>query len=464
MSALSLRADGGTRVLAAGRVLLGGSPLRLLRLSDAGARTVRSWLDGEPVGDGAAQRALARRLVHAGVLHPVYTGGPTTADVTVVVPTRTDGTAVPGPRAADGTAVPGQMGPAPDGVRVVVVDDGSPVPVPGAASRHPTPRGPAAARNTGTALVRTGLVAFLDADVRPEPGWLDALLPHFADPAVAAVAPRVRSEPGSSALARYEQARSPLDLGAAPAPVRPGGRVGYLPSAALVVRTAVLRELGGFDERLRFGEDVDLVWRIVGSGRQVRYEPAATVWHRPRLSWPRWLRQRLDYGGSAAPLALRHGSAVAPLRVSRWSALAWGLVAAGHPVPGVTTALATAALLPRKLGRLGVPAAESLRLALAGHLGAGALIADAVTRSWAPLAMPLLALSRRGRWVLAAALCRHLLEWRRTRPPLDPARFVLVRAADDLAYGAGVCWGCLRHRTVRPLLPDLSDWPGRNTP
>jgi hypothetical protein len=85
-----------------------------------------------------------------------------------------------------------------------------------------------------------------------------------------------------------------------------------------------------------------------------------------------------------------------------------------------------------------------------------------VTRSWGPVAVPALAATRRGRWVLAAACGWCLADWRRDRPPLDPGRWLLARLADDLAYGAGVWWGCAKERTVLPLLPDLSDWPGRS--
>ncbi|MYR59508.1 glycosyltransferase, partial [Streptomyces sp. SID625] len=147
--------------------------------------------------------------------------------------------------------------------------------------RHPVSRGPAAARNSGWRLAGTELVAFLDADVVPEPGWLEALLPHFADPRVAAVAPRVRSRPGGSVLERYERERSPLDLGPLPAVVRPGSRVSYVPTAALVVRVSALRALDGFDESLRYGEDVDLVWRLAARDLLVRYEPGSEVRHAP---------------------------------------------------------------------------------------------------------------------------------------------------------------------------------------
>jgi mycofactocin system glycosyltransferase len=325
--------------------------------------------------------------------------------------------------------------------------------VTGAAIRHAESRGPAAARNAGWRIATTELVAFVDADVRLSPGWLEPILPHFADPDVAAVAPRVRSVETTGLLAKYEAVASSLDLGGAQAQVRPGGVVSYVPSAALVVRRSALTRLGGFDESMRFGEDVDLVWRLVDAELSVRYEPESIVEHQPRASWAGWVRQRFEYGTSAAPLAARHGRAAAPVRMSAWSALSWLAVATGRPRTGVALALATAALLPVKLRRAGLPRGELLRLAVTGHWYAGRLLADAVTRSWWPISL-VLPWSRRGRWVLIAALARHLPG----QGGIDPARWVLLRTADDLAYGAGVWWGALRDRTARPLLPDFTQW------
>ncbi|MFE5909302.1 mycofactocin biosynthesis glycosyltransferase MftF [Streptomyces wedmorensis] len=445
---MRLTRDPSLRVLADGRTLLGGVPVRVLRLTPAGARLARAWLAGEPVGSASSHRALARRLVTAGLAHPAYERSRWRhTDVTAVLPVRD---APQGLRKLR-EALEGLAG-------VVVVDDGSAVPVDGATTRHHVPRGPAAARNTGVRSVTTDLVAFLDADVVPRPGWLDPLLAHFEDPEVAAVAPRVRSRPGGSVLERYERGRSPLDLGPAPAEVRPGGRVGHLPTATLVVRASVLRELGGFDEGLRFGEDVDLVWRLVAGGHRVRYEPAGEVWHRPRADWAAALRQRFGYGTSAAPLALRHGSAVAPARLTPWSAAFWIAALVGLPRTALGVAAGTAARLPRKLTPAGVPGPVSLRLALRGHLGAGRMLGEAALRTWWPVAIPLLAASRPGRTALALAVLSRL----RGRPrDVDPVRWGAAVLADDLAYGAGVWWGALRNRTARPLLPRLTDRPDR---
>jgi mycofactocin glycosyltransferase len=440
--------DATVQRLDGGRTLLGGAPLRVLRLTPAGAAAVAAWAAGGPVAGGAAQR-LARRMVDAGMAHPRFPPGRyRAADVTAVIPVHGGDVAALRASLAEVAAV-------------VVVDDGSPVPVPGARVRHPRPRGPAAARNAGWPLAGTELVAFLDADCLPAPGWLAPLLAHFTDPAVVAVAPRIASTAGPSALARYESVRSPLDLGPLPGPVRPGSRTSYLPTAALVLRRTALAAAGGFTESLRYGEDVDLVWRLVAAGGAVRYEPAATVWHPPRPDLAAWLRQRYGYGTSAAPLAARHGSAVAPVRVSRWSAAAWVLAAAGHPAAGALTAAGTAALLPRRLRRTGVPPGRALRLAAAGHGYAGRLLAAAVLRSWWPAAAAAGLGSRRARRLLAAATVPYLAEWRAQRPPLGPLPWFGLRLADDLAYGAGVWAGCWRQRSAAALRPDLADWPGR---
>lgn len=441
-----------------GRVLLGGSPLRLLRLGKAGARRVDGWLTGAAVGTGEGDRRLARQLLDAGLMHPVAaedatTNAPSVDDVTLVVPVKDNPTGVARLLAATENLA-----------ERIVVDDGSTAPLLHARLRHLTPLGPAAARNAGWRLARTDLVAFLDADTEPEPGWLDAVLPLFADPQVVAVAPRVRStEPGGTeergtAIAGYETDRSSLDMGRAPAAVRPMSRVSYVPTAALVVRRSALSTVDGFDTALRFGEDVDLVWRLIAAGGTVRYQPESVVRHEPRRDTKSWLRQRFDYGTSAAPLADRHPGLLSCARLSPWSAAAWALACTGRPALGLAVAGVSTALLPRKLAGRGVPTSVALKLAAKGHLGAGRLLAEATRRAWWPLAL----LTRRGRAVLLAALLPCLVEAMTDGPDDGRIRWAMLRVADDLAYGAGVWAGCLRHRTLAPLLPQFTVGPGRS--
>ncbi|HEX6419247.1 MAG TPA: mycofactocin biosynthesis glycosyltransferase MftF [Acidimicrobiales bacterium] len=454
---MALALDPATRRIDGGTVLVGGSPLRLLRLTAAGTRLVDRLAAGEPVPDRPAAQHLARRLLDAGMAHPrlARTVPPwSVADVAAVVPAhdRPGGLA----RTLD------RLG----GVReAVVVDDGSTDAAATAAVasragarliRHGRAQGPSAARNAGWRAVDAPVVAFVDADVEPDPGWLEPLLAHLADEEVAAVAPRVvpldvRGAPRW--LVAYEAARSPLDLGTREGVVRPGSPVPYVPTTALVVRRDALDAAGGFDEAMAYGEDVDLVWRLAGAGRTVRYEPAAVVRHPVRATFGGWLRQRHAYGSSAAPLAARHDGAVAPLTVSGWSAAAWGLVLAGAPLAGAALGAATTAALVPRLRGLRHPGREALRLAGLGNLLAGRQVADALRRAWLPLAVPL-ALHRRSRPALVAALLvPALVEAAERRPDLDLARWTALRLADDVAYGTGLWAGSVRARSTAALRP-----------
>lgn len=442
------------------RTLIGGFPLRVLRLTEAGARWLDEVADGGAVPSSAAARSLARRLVDGGIAVPRPTPAVrhTPADVAVVIPVRDDPRGLRSTLATLGT----------DAGEVVVVDDGSrdPGAVRGAAAtvgasvlRNETPQGPGGARQRGWRASDRPVVAFLDADVEVPPGWLDALLAHLDDPTVAAVAPRIRAQAGDAPrwLARYEDRRFPLDLGPLPGPVRPGSRVSYVPTAALVVRRDALEAVGGFDETLHLGEDVDLVWRLAARGLGVRYEPAVVAQH-PSRSTPRAaLRQRFRYGTSTTPLAGRHGRAGAPLGISGWSALAWLAALLGHPAVAAGVAGGTTAALVPKLRGLDRPVVESVRLAGKGHLFAGLAVADALRRPWWPVALLLGWRVRRARpALLAAATIPALLEWRDDRPEVGPVAYVALRLVDDAAYGAGVWAGCLRGRSVAALLPRFS--------
>jgi mycofactocin glycosyltransferase len=454
-----LSADPGTRLVANGSVLVGGSPVRVLRLTPAGGRQVAGWLAGEPVPDNVAARKLARRLLDAGIAHPVFAPPATTAPVTVVIPVRDRhaelARCLAGLREVLGDDVPS----------VIVVDDCSADPAAIAAIaasggarviRRPVNGGPGAARNTGLAVATTELVAFLDSDCVPRAGWLEGLLAHFADPAVGAVAPRiVPHEEGTGWLARYEGASSTLDMGARPSIVRPGARVSYVPGAALVVRRSAAG--GGFAEGMFVGEDVDFVWRMAAAGWRVRYEPAALMGHDHRVRLRAWFSRRADYGTSAAALEQLHPGAVRPLYISWWTAGAWAAALSRRPVAAAALTGTATALLARRLAPItGGRAAWSLaaRLAGGGTLAAARPLGSALSRTWWPLAIPAaIAVPRLRVPVAALILAPPLLDWADRRPPLDPARYVAARLLDDAAYSVGVWQGCLRRRTIAALLP-----------
>lgn len=433
VSALRYRLDSSWR-RPNNNTVIAGSPLRVFRLTDSGARVLSDVEAGATQKPTGAQQQLLDRFVDAGALHPSPTDGPFTVDdVTIVVPAY-------------------NRLPTWSAARTIVVDDGSNPLLDGAHMRHDTNRGPGAARNTGLAEVKTPLVAFVDTDVSfTGDAWLAPLLAHFADDRVALVAPRIRSAPGATWLASYEERNSPLDLGDEPARISAGTRVSYVPAAAIVCRVDAVRAIGGFDEALRTGEDVDLVWRLSRAGHRCRYEPSSVVWHQPRNSLTALLRQRFGFGRSAASLATRHPGALAPVRISPWSAGVWLLALLRRPVLAAGVLTGTIVALARKL-RV-VPPIESVRLAGLGTLAAGRQLADAVARVWWPLALLVAAISRRSRLPIAAALVTPAVvvavHQRSAQPLIDAP----VQALDRMAYGAGVWAGAVAEGDLTALLP-----------
>ena len=262
-------------------------------------------------------------------------------------------------------------------------------------------------------------------------------------------------------LARYESVRSPLDLGSQQGRIAAGTRISYVPAAALVVRTEALRAIGGFDESLRTGEDVDMVWRLIEAGHRCRYEPASTVRHRPRATLSAWVRQRMAYGRSAATLDRQHPGSVAPLRMSGWSAAVWALVFARRPVVAVIVAGGTVVALRRKLNDL--PSQESLRLAGLGHLYAGRQVANTITRVWWPFALFAAVFVRRSRLPLARR--RHdpaIARLARQSWPVRPTCATWGSDSPTTSPTEQVCGSAPSSNVASaPLAPEFTNWPGR---
>ena len=455
--------------------LAGGAPYRVITVTTRGAGVLRDLIAGGPPTAGHVMDDFLGRLQTAGLLlapapPPAHHSG-----VTVVIPAKS----APGPLRAVLRALPADL-------PVVIVDDGSAEPLAALATpdgrvqvlRHDSSRGPAAARNAGAAVVSTPWIAFLDADTMPADNWIGELLGRIqrlqegnsapTDPIVLA-APRIHPLPGSGLGAWFEERACALDLGSAPSEVGIGRPVSYVPSAAMLVDAAAFRRVGGFDESMAVGEDVDLVWRLAAAGR-VRYLPDVRVGHRPRGTLRAALDRRRVYGVSAADLSRRHPGALRHVDVSSWSFGPWLLGIVVHPLLGVAAAGVTAAIAP--WGMREVSAAHARRLAGQGHLRAGAALGRWLVRPMWPVTILVgLAAPRIGRRLLlaaAAGLSQQVATDVRARMSTGDSPATLVRLAaeslvartlDDLAYGAGVWQGVLRGRTLEPVLPRVRDLP-----
>jgi len=254
--------------------------------------------------------------------------------VTVVIPTRDR----PGLLAEAVECAVTQRGPT---LEVVVVDDGSVTPVTLwmdiraiIVLRHDESRGDAAARNTGLAAARGTWTAFLDDDDLWAP---DKLLSQLQ---------AVREVPGAGYA--YCSAIELDGLGGVikdhPAPdpaeilellsrrnVMPAG------SSNVIARTALLRELGGFDTSFANLSDWDMWLRLARSAPAAR-SPAPLVAYRRHAirgfavqearSSHTLLEQTDGLIAQLRALEVKHESLVPPLRPNYGSYIRW-LVASG---------------------------------------------------------------------------------------------------------------------------------------
>lgn len=456
--------DAAVRRYEGGRVMVGGSPPTLMRLSATGAATLDALVAGADVDQrdaGPQRRAFVDHLIDAAMMHRVPgRGGPVApghSEVSIVVPVHDR------PRELDRclTAIRAHSG----SVSAVLVIDDASLDGPAHAEvtrRHgarylrlETNRGPAGARNRGLAEVTTPLVAFVDSDIEVSAGWLEPLLAVLGPGDAVLVAPRiVAPEHPVKVVARYEASNSPLDMGSRRGRVAPRSRLAYVPAATLVARVDALRVVDGFDASLLVGEDVDMIWRLAAAGQRCRYEPSSTVIHHHRCTVRAMLGRRVLYGTSAALLDRRYRGAVAPVRITPSAATTVAAVVFGRPTAAAATVVVGWARLTRRIAKLRRPGRTAAILVARRQASSWRQLVRALVRPWWPITV-VVAVTRPAmrRPLLGGILATVALEYHHHRPRLDPVRWSLLWLADDVAYSLGVWRGCASERRLGPLLP-----------
>lgn len=131
---------------------------------------------------------------------------------------------------------------------------------------------PGRSRNIAVANAKNDWIAFIDAGIRPEHGWLQALADQIVDPSHAEVVygtyePIVSSFFTECAAIAYV----PLPTATAEGPARP-----YSIASALMPRAA-WEAAGGFPEHLRSAEDLVFMQRVEAAGFRIVRAPSAIV-------------------------------------------------------------------------------------------------------------------------------------------------------------------------------------------
>lgn len=202
---------------------------------------------------------------------------------------------------------------------VVVVDNGSQdetvALVEGFADRLPGLRvqdasaraGQAYAINEGAQAARGRSIVFLDADDLVTPGYLAAMGTALEESVF--VAARLDCEWLNAPW--LWASRPPTQVDGIGAPFA------FLPSAAgcsLGIRRTVFEEVGGFDDSIMLGTDVDLCWRVQLAGHSLCFVPDAVVGYRYRDTLRGIFSQARTYGTAGPALYRRYRSHGMPRR------------------------------------------------------------------------------------------------------------------------------------------------------
>jgi glycosyltransferase involved in cell wall biosynthesis len=200
--------------------------------------------------------------------------------------------------------------------------------------RAPGGSSAARARNAGVAEARGDFLAFCDADDVVDPGWLSAL----ADAA--------RGGDLVAGAVDVEALNAPLPRSWHRVPPRERALAGFrflvhASGTNTGVWAEVFRALGGFDERVRAGEDIELSWRAQLASHRLVVAERALAHERLRADLRSLARQHYAYGQAGPDLYRRFRRAGMPrpsvtgsLRTWAWLAYSWPFAAWSPRVRG----------------------------------------------------------------------------------------------------------------------------------
>lgn len=284
-------------------------------------------------------------------------------------------------------------------LEIIVVDDGSRDATPAIIARYaPTVRlirqphaGAAAARNAGIAATCAPLVLFTDADCEPRPDWAATLIAGLAPPVVGVrgtYRTRQRSLVARFVQLEYEDKYDHMAREA---------RIDFIDTYAAGYRRDAVLAVGGFDPALRYIEDQELSYRVAAAGGEMRFVPAAQVYHQHAATLAAYVRKKFHIGAWKVVVHTAHPGA---------------LVRDSH-----------------------TPASQKLQMGLAGGIVAAA-VAGLLWR-------PLWRAAGLGLAIFAASAGPFTLKALRRDPAVGLVAPGLL-AARALALGCGFAWGLIR--------------------
>lgn len=457
-----------------GGALVASRPLRLVRLNPSLLKLVRRMAQSPLAPASEAESKVLETLAKRGFVKrqwPELGPADSLPTVSIVIPVKDRADEL-----RDCLTSLQQLDYPQHKLEIVVVDDGSTDNTPAVAEAFgallvesgAVGGGPALARNKGARTASGEILAFIDSDCTASAEWLKQLLPVFAEDEVAAVGGWVDGMFDDAALDCYEAVMSSLNLGRREMSGGAGGDTFYLPSCNLLVKKKVFRAVGGFNEELHVGEDVDLTWRIRDCGSRLVYRPGGVVRHDHRTNlWP-FMKRRFQYGTSEAVLTKLHQWRRKRIKANPTGLLVLGLLLYAWLATSPVAAALAGALFLNDLARawmyrpcrnFGFVQISMARLRVLGALGYH--LTRYSMRYFAVILWPLAVLfpGFGALWIcLVASVCLLERRSRKCSGLLLPV-FMVFHILETTSYGLGVLYGCWNGMDFRTYRLTLSAKP-----
>ena len=360
-----------------------------------------------------------------------------------------------------------------DKVEILVVDDGSTDSTGNViqtfdvkAIRSPQSIGASACRNLAASTAQGDLLAFTDSDCVPHPLWLRELSPYFNDERVGIVGGYVSNFYGRSALDRYEEVKSSLNMGPLSFRVEEDPLSNaYVPSCNLIIRKKAFLEAGGFQEDLAVGEDVDLCWRTRELGYHLLYLPQGKIEHKHRNDLPHMLMRRFDYGTSEATLYRRHKDKRKRLSLPAAYSLSYASFSLGVLLQDLTLFFSGVGVVLvdfcmkhlgiRRIG-LGFKNSRLFLSVLRSHFSFAYHASSYLVRYYLIFLIPLSFLYPRiGGLLLLLVVFSGSVEFSVKKPRINLFSFLFFYTLDQIAYQTGAFWGCVVNKNFGSYIPGL---------
>jgi cellulose synthase/poly-beta-1,6-N-acetylglucosamine synthase-like glycosyltransferase len=158
-----------------------------------------------------------------------------------------------------------------------------------------------AAYNYAMKIAEHPVLGFVDADAKVQPQWLSKLVPHLEELKVAGVSGGIETWNTDNAWAKsigYELKNRYRRI---------GKYTTRIATMNLLLKKAVIEEVGGWDEDLPSQYDTDLGYRISSKGYKIAYEPNAVCYHFNRSTVRAYFKQQLQYGKNTMKLYFKQG-------------------------------------------------------------------------------------------------------------------------------------------------------------